>query len=747
MIVRIVIQGLVQGVGFRPFVHLLAKDMNIKGEVANSVNGVTISAELLDSELDTFVYRLKTESPPVSIIHTVEVQKIEQSSIHYPDFRIVRSRTQDEQVTQVAPDIAVCENCLRDRKTQQHRINYPFINCTHCGPRFSIVRSLPYDRGNTTMADFEMCEQCGKEYTDITDRRFHAQPVACNHCGPVYYSDSGKDYTELLKTTVELIEKGEVIAVKGIGGYHLVCDALNEKAVERLREIKFRDSKPFAVMFANVEKVKEFADCNAAEEEVLTSYRRPIVLLKQRQALAKGINPGMNTIGSMLPYMPIHYDWFERINTPALVMTSGNLSDQPIAITPEEAEEQFGGKVALLLHHNRPIHNRVDDSIEQVVNSCSGIIRRSRGYVPEPFFVDEDMEGILAFGAEKTNTFALGKGNTCLMSQYIGDLKNWETFSFYKESMTRFQSLFRFTPKVLACDMHPDYLSSRYAEEIREDMNLPLIQIQHHHAHAAACMLEYGLNEKVVTVVWDGVGLGDDGHIWGGEFFLCDREGYSRLSHFDYIPMPGGDIASKEPWRMLVACFHHYGLTLPDAFIQRIGGEKVKQITTMLDRKLNCPLTSSAGRLFDALASLLGLCDVATHQAQAAVLLEQSASDNINDTYPLDCSALISIRTMLGQILIDMEDKVSVNDIAAKIHNTFVGLIYRTVMRALLETGANKVVVSGGCFQNKRLTEHLEDLFLKEGISLYIPRRIPCNDGGIAAGQLAVAAAKIKNLK
>lgn len=751
MIVRITIQGLVQGVGFRPFIYLLAESLNIKGEVANRTNGLIIQAELGEEQLNIFLERIKTECPPVSVIHSVEVELLEDSTIRYTTFEIVKSKTGVQEITQVAPDIAVCPACLSDRKIQEHRHNYPFINCTHCGPRFSIVKELPYDRINTTMSAFPMCELCHDEYTDIHNRRFHAQPIACNHCGPVYYSRYNNtdicDYSILLKLTVELINKGEVIAVKGIGGYHLVCDAQSSDAVEKLRKIKHRDTKPFAVMFANEEQLKEYTYCNESELEMLTSWRRPIVILRQSKALAKGINDGMNTLGSILPYMPIHYDWFDDLNTPALIMTSGNLSELPIAITPKEANDQFGNKVALILHHNRDVHNRVDDSVVQVCNSLPCIMRRSRGYVPEPFFTDMDVEGILAFGAEKTNTFALGKSNTCIQSQYIGDLKNWETFLFYKESIQRFQNLFRFTPSLLVCDLHPDYLSSRYAEEFSEEKQLPLIRVQHHHAHAAACLLEYGLTEKVIAVIWDGVGLGDDGHVWGGEFFLCNRENYSRLSHFEYIPMPGGDLASKEPWRMAVAYLHHYKLPIPQAFIERVGVKKIDYVIDMMGKNLNCPLTSSAGRMFDAFASLLGLCDIATHQAQAPTLLEQCASDCMQDSYEIDASDVISVRPMLMQIIDDMERQVSVGDISAKIHNTLAKLILDEAKKQIQSTETEKLILSGGCFQNKRLVEHLQDLFSQDKISLYIPSKIPCNDGGIAAGQLAIAAARIQNRK
>lgn len=747
MIVRIKIHGLVQGVGFRPFIYLLAKEMEVKGLVANSNDGVVIHASLSSADVSLFVHRIMKECPPVSVIHSIETEELESDKTIYTDFNIISSHSQSDEVTQVAPDIAVCEDCLSDRERQQHRIHYPFINCTHCGPRFSIIKDLPYDRINTTMAEFNMCNDCQQEYKDIYDRRFHAQPVACNKCGPAYYATYQgtlfDNYNAILAVTSQLLNAGKVIAVKGIGGYHLVCDATNEKTVNCLREIKHRDTKPFAVMFKDIEATSQYVVLNDIEKEELTSWRTPIVLLKQRKSLASGINPGMKTLGCMLPYMPIHYDWFRYVTTPALVMTSGNLSELPIVISPEEAEKQFGDKVELIIHHNREIYNRVDDSVMHICNDHPMLIRRSRGYAPESFFADTHTEGILAFGAEKVNSFALGKGNTIIQSQYIGDLKNWETFEFYKESLNRFQHLFRFEAKQLVCDLHPDYMSSSEAEQIANTHKLPLMKVQHHHAHAVACMLEYGLNEPVVAVVWDGTGLGDDNKVWGGEFFLCDRKEYTRLSHLEYIPMPGGDKASDEPWRMAISYLYHYGLSLPDSLVERIGEDRVNMLCSMIDKGINVPYTSGAGRMFDAFSSILGLCDVSTRQAEAPVLLEQAACDNYAEYYTFDIKeGVLSCGSIFEGVLSDLADSIDIGLISAKIHNTLSRLIMKKSRLLLGQTGANKVVISGGCFQNKRLTEQLITLFSEAGISFFIPSKIPCNDGGIAVGQLAIVAAR-----
>lgn len=747
----LIIRGLVQGVGFRPFVYRVAKEMGLRGCVGNVNNGVRILAAATSEERDLLLRRIRSECPEVASIYQITSMETEMDGSLFDDFTITPSHSESDEVTQVSSDLAVCPECLRDRETQPHRMGYPFINCTHCGPRFSIIRDLPYDRSQTTMSGFALCPDCEREYNSVDDRRFHAQPIACNHCGPRYYTlykeGSYDDYETILKLTSRLILAGEVIAAKGIGGYHLICDASNEKAVTRLREIKNRDSKPFAVMFRDLEHAQAYAHTDAVEEQSLVSWRRPIVLLRQRSRLASAVNPSMNTLGCMLPYMPIHYDWFARTGLSSLVMTSGNLSDLPIAITPEDAEAQLSGKVPLILHHDRPIYNRVDDSVLQVCGERPCVIRRSRGYVPEPYFADVPVEGLLAFGAEKMNTFALGKEDTILQSQYIGDLKNWETFRFYTDSLERFRRLFRFEPCRLVCDLHPDYLSSREAERMSCALSLPLLKVQHHHAHAAACMLEYGLKEPVIAIVMDGTGLGDDGKVWGGEFFLCDRARYTRLSHFEYVPLPGGDRAAEEPWRMVVAyLWHHFkdepsGIPYPSDFVERIGKERISLLERMMEKGVNTPLTSSAGRLFDAVSSLLGICDVCTHQAEAAILLEQSAMGERNAyAYPVSADGEeVSFYSLFEALVHDRENGVPVSLISARFHTTLANLFVQKARILIRRTKATQVVISGGCFQNKLLVESMRRQFIMAGIPLYIPSRIPCNDGGVAVGQMTVA--------
>jgi hydrogenase maturation protein HypF len=494
-------------------------------------------------------------------------------------------------------------------------------------------------------------------------------------------------------------------------------------------------------LFRDMETLRNYAHVSETEAGCLASWRRPIVLLEQRRPLASAVNPGRHTLGVMLPYMPIHYDWFNRLDTPALVMTSGNRNDLPIIADEDGANEQFGRDAALVLHHNREIHNRTDDSVLHVCDTLPCLLRRSRGYVPEPFFAGAPVEGILAFGAEQSNTFALGKDERILLSQHIGDLKNWETFRFYTGSLERFQRLFRFTPSRLVCDLHPGYFSSQEAGRQAAALGLPLLRVQHHHAHAVACMVEYGLHSPVIAIVMDGTGLGDDGHVWGGEFLLCDRQSYRRLAHLEYLPMPGGDKASLEPWRMAVSCLHTWELPFPAGMAGRLGEEHIASVRKMIEHRLYTPLTSGAGRLFDAVSSLLGLCDVATHQAEAPVLLEEAAAGLASPLpYPFDAeSEVISLRRMVEAIVRDLERQVPVGYISARFHATLAHLFMEKALLLMRQTGVGEVVLSGGCFQNKRLTSLLIRMFAAEGIPLYVPSRIPCNDGGISAGQLIIA--------
>lgn len=762
--------------------------MGLRGEVDNRNDGVCIRAILSEKEKTLLLRRIRTEHPPVASIRRILMTEEEDKEERYIGFSITPSRSESAEITQVSPDIAVCPDCLADRRRQPHRLGYPFINCTHCGPRFSIIRDLPYDRSRTTMAGFSLCPDCRSEFTSVGDRRFHAQPIACHQCGPVYYATYGgrnyTDYPALWALTTRLLERGRVIAVKGIGGYHLVCDALNEEAVARLREIKGRETKPFAVMWRDTESLKTYADLSGVEEACLTSWRRPIVLLQRRregavsQPLAREVHPGMQTVGCLLPYMPIHYDWFQKLSTPALVVTSGNRSDLPIAISPEEAERQLGGKVELILHHNREIYNRADDSVLQVCGRQPCLLRRSRGYVPEPLVTDFPVDGLLAFGAEMVNTFALGKGEAVLQSQYIGDLKNSETYAFYTESLRRFRRLFRFTPRQLVCDLHPDYLSSREASHQAETTGLPLLCVQHHHAHAAACLMEHGLKEPVVAMVLDGTGWGDDGRSWGGEFFLCDQAAYRRLAHFEYVPLPGGDKAAAEPWRMAVAYLWQYRLPYPPGFVRRIGADKIRMLESLLAKGIHCPLSSSGGRLFDAVSSLLGICDWSAREGEAAILLEQeallyersegakkygnklpgvvSSSSLAEDSGRLRTGGLpsesryfvpegkgdtLSFRPLFDRLTADVKENIPSGQLAACFHASLAAALKDKAVHLLHRTGASKVIASGGCFQNKLLTESLQRLFAEENIPFYIPGRIPCNDSGIAVGQLAVAAA------
>jgi hydrogenase maturation protein HypF len=745
---KIIVTGLVQGVGFRPFIYRIAHESNIKGWVENNIRGVTIEAEAKIDDLESFVIDIKKKAPPASDIEEILVEEIPVKG--YAVFEIRESSDGTSGITEISPDIAICNDCLDDLKQQSHRIDYPFTNCTNCGPRFTIIKDLPYDRHQTTMDVFAMCDVCRKEYTDVLDRRFHAQPVACNHCGPEYTLIENEitysGFETILNKTVELVESGKIIAIKGMGGFHLMCDATNEEAVSNLRRRKLREGKPFAVMFRNMAALKKYTDFNEAEQELLNSWRRPIVLLKSKKELAPSVNNQFHRMGAMLPYMPFHHQLMEKLNVPAVVLTSGNFSDEPIILDNDRAVKNLAGIADAFLVYNRDIFNRVDDSVSFVVNDKPRLIRRSRGFVPTPIRTKLNIDGIFAAGAELVNCFAIGKENLALMSQHIGDLQNFETYEFYEETIEKYKHLFRLQTKLVAVDMHPDYFSTRYGKKL----GLETIEIQHHHSHVASCMAEHGLDEKVIGVSFDGTGFGNDGHIWGGEFFVCDLNEYDRITHFEYVPLPGGDLVTKEPWRTAVSYLYKYfGKYFHDFdldFLKNIPKAKIELLIEAMDKKINAPLSSSCGRLFDAVSALINLCPVSKFHAEAPMRLESIADTNITESYLFNQGKDISFEPTFREIIVDLRNNIHPGIISAKFHNTIINVIFATASEIRKNTRISKVVLSGGSFQNAILLGETETKLKENNFEVFAHEKVPSNDGGIALGQLAIAA-KRRELK
>ena len=735
---------MVQGVGFRPFICRMAAKHGLFGEVDNRTDGVSVIVQGDLKTIDHFGNDILQFAPPASQIKSIEIKSTQTGD--YTSFDITPSKTIDNQITEISPDIAVCNDCLEDLVSDPERIDYPFVNCTNCGPRFTIVEGLPYDRPGTTMRHFRMCSNCNSEYNDILDRRFHAQPVACNSCGPVYrYKDPVKTLNyinPILEEVSDQIASGNIVAVKGLGGYHLMCDALNNNAVMKLREKKLRDSKPFAVMFNAISSAKNYCFIDNEEENEMKSYRRPVIILKQKKMLAAGVSNGLTTIGAMLPYMPFHYMLFRILNTPAIVLTSGNLSDEPILIDDLKAEEQLSLVADSFLSYNRKIFNRADDSVIRVIDGHISIYRRSRGFVPRPVDLKFNLEGILALGAEQKNSFCIGKGNQAVMSQYIGDLKNPATYEFFTETIDRFSDIFRFKPEYIACDLHPQYLSSHYAELFENELNIPVLRVQHHHAHIASCMAENGLDEEVIGISLDGTGYGSDGNIWGGEFLIAGLKRFSRYSHFDYVPMPGGEKAVDEPWRMAYSyLFKYFGYNFDYASVpvfNSVGKEEKLLINDMIIKQINSPLTSGAGRLFDAVSAILGLCQVAAFDSEAPMRLESAIDCESDEFYPFSAGETIVFADTIKSILSDMPgNKISV--ISAKFHNTIARVILEVSRQIRNETSLNKVILSGGVFQNKYLLEKSLLVLRSDGFKTFTNHLVPVNDGGISLGQLVIA--------
>jgi len=590
-----------------------------------------------------------------------------------------------------------------------------------------------------------MCDTCQAEYTNIKNRRYHAQPIACNHCGPHYQLISptrkANNYKEILSSAVDLIKQGEIIAIKGVGGFHLACDALNPAAIEQLRSHKKRTTKPLAVLFPSLKILSQYASFSAAEQKLLESWQRPIVLLKQRKKLSIEINKGINTIGAFLPYMPLHYDLLEKLHRP-IVLTSGNLTDEPICISNSSAQKQLRNITPHFITHNRIIHNRVDDSVAMVVNDTPRIIRRSRGYCPASIETTLHLEGLLATGAELSNTFAIGKGHQVIPSQHIGDLKTYETYAFYQETIHRYQKLFQFQPQLVIHDLHPDYNSTLFTEK----SGLPTLAVQHHHAHIASCMAEHQLDEKVIGVAFDGTGSGTDGNSWGSEFMICDLAGFDRLNHFEYFPLPGGDAAIREPWRIALSLLHHcFGdewtnLRLP--FLENIPAYQINTISQAIQQQINTPLTCSAGRFFDAIAAITGLCLTSDYHAQAPMLLESVINPEIKDHYPFSLSTPIPLKSILKGLIADIHKGTPIGDISARFHNTICQIIIEQLKITRAGLQLNKVALSGGCFQNGFILTKLEKELKNNRFEVYTHSAVPTNDGGISLGQIIIAAKK-----
>ncbi len=751
--VRIVIKGIVQGVGFRPYIFRLANRLSLKGEVYNTSAGVVIEVEGAQNVVEDFIEKIPVFPPPLARIDDIEIETCQLKE--RTSFKIIDSLPEEGRFVPVSPDIGICSDCLSEMLSPvDRRYKYPFINCTNCGPRFTIIADIPYDRQKTTMHKFTMCSDCRAEYSDPSNRRYHAQPDACHKCGPSIrlLKNNGAEMetsTPILQAAI-LLQGGNIIAIKGIGGFHLACDATNDAVVAELRKRKGREGdKPFAVMSLDLDYVQQYCQVNEEEAHLLTSTAKPIVLLKKLPncLISAEVAPKNNYFGVMLPYTPLHYLLLAEFQGVALVMTSGNSSEEPLTKDNQEAIEKLKGMADYLLVHERDIHNRCDDSVTSVIDSKESIIRRSRGYVPLPIVLKFNLGQILAVGAELKNTFCLTKDNYAFLSQHMGDLKNYETLNYYKESIAHFKRLFRIEPEIIAHDLHPDYLSTKFAREYSclQPLAFSLQPIQHHHAHIAACLAENGIDEKVIGVAMDGTGYGTDGNVWGCEFMLTDYSGFERVAHLKYIPMPGGDKATEEPWRMAVSYLHSvYGEAIPSRFLKRWGDEKTSFIMKMLRQGINSPLTSSAGRLFDAVASILSLRDKVNYEAQAAIELEMIADEDENSGYEFEIYGegnvlIIDPTKTIIDIVCDMDCGIHLSVISARFHNTVLGWTLEICRRMRDKTGINKVALSGGVFQNRYLSERLKPRLKEEGFSVIFHAKVPTNDGGISLGQAVIA--------
>jgi hydrogenase maturation protein HypF len=741
------IEGAVQGVGFRPFIYRLATESGLKGKVWNDGQGVDIEVEGPAENLEEFLVRIPKEKPPRAVIHAIEYQWIPPNG--YKDFQIIESQSSAELNVWILPDIATCDECLREVfDPSDRRYLYPFTNCTNCGPRYSIIHTLPYDRRNTTMHSFTMCPACQAEYEDPLNRRYHAQPNACPVCGPkVFLTDrQGKilsDGSESMQATVELLTKGYIVALKGIGGFQLLADATNDQVVRRLRERKHRPAKPFALMVPDIFMAEIIAELNSQEKFWLTSPEAPIVIVKKRQRseinISESVAPDNPTLGIMLPCSPLHHIIMKLLQQP-VIATSGNVSEEPICYRNEEALERLGKIADYFLLNDRPIVHPVDDSVMKIVNGKPLMIRRARGFAPLPFQMDSDMEDVLAVGGHLKDTVSIARRNMIFVSQHIGDLDNAETLQHFDAIQKHLLEIYQVRPVAVLHDLHPDYNSTGYVQETYS--NLSKIPVQHHQAHFFSVLAEHNIPLPALGIIWDGTGYGEDGTVWGGEGFILDETGIRRVATFLPFGLPGGEIAIREPWRVALSLLHEAKLNfIPASWNGKLSSDMVRMTKQLLEKNIRCIPTSSAGRIFDGVSALCGLKLWNTFEGEAAIRLEYEAMkypENLSG-YPFHFIRKrendwieVDWRPMMKQVVDDIIQKKEVPEIAARFHQTMVDIIIELI-RAF---SISNIVISGGCFQNSILIGSLEKQLEETHFQLYRPQMIPPNDGCISIGQI-----------
>ena len=748
---RFQITGVVQGVGFRPFIYRLATECRLAGYVLNDASGVLIEVQGQTPLVEVFGQRIRKEAPALSRIVGFAVADLPIDP-RPNGFRILESQAGAEQRVLISPDIATCDDCMRELlNPDDRRYRYPFINCTNCGPRFTIVRDIPYDRPLTTMSAFPMCPECESEYHDPANRRFHAQPNACWKCGPKleFRAEAADDIGDPVAAIVQRLRAGQIAAIKGLGGFHLAVDATNGAAVERLRARKHRVEKPFAVMVPDIAAAERFCEIDEVSRRLLLSPQRPIVLVRKHAGseMSEEVAPGNRDLGVFLPYTPIHHLVFAEGGFSALVMTSANLSEEPICIDNDEAIRRLEGIADCFLLHNREILIRSDDSVLRVVDGRGRQMRRSRGFVPMPVFVDRELPPILAVGGELKNTICYTRANTAFLSQHVGDLENVESYGFFGETVKHLGQILEIEPEIIAYDLHPGYFSTQWAQK---QTGVKLVGVQHHHAHIASCMAENHLDGKVIGFALDGTGYGTDGKIWGGEVLVADYAGFERAAHFEYVAMAGGEAAIREPWRMAVSyLWHHFGRDFVSqdlAFLRNRDPRSVELICQALAKKINSPLTSSAGRLFDAVSALCGVRSAVNYEGQAAIELEMAidpAGDDSSYTMELKESAggiLLGARSLFESVLKDRADGIPTGTISRRFHNGMANVLAEVARRLRERSGLERICLSGGTFQNHYLFTTLQSLLRKDGFEVFTHAEVPTGDGGLSLGQAMIAA-------